>query len=123
MPLYKVKLAKIVNKFPTEQTVYYDCKDVIELYKVIESRPDWERVTSFDIKVWHLMMRYGRGGHTSCKRLLMARRLDALMGVNDRPPFQLRRGFDMAYTIYIRGLEVTVFMHRLHVLSCYLMTT
>lgn len=50
MPLYKVKLAKIVNKFPTEHTVYYDCKNVIELYKVIESRPDWERVTSFDIK-------------------------------------------------------------------------
>lgn len=49
------------------------------------------------------------------QRLLMARKLDALKGVNDRPPFGYDEVFDMAYTIYIRGLEVTVFMHRLHV--------
>ena len=45
----------------------------------------------------------------------MARKLDALKGVYDRPPFGFDEVLDMAYTIYVRGLEVTVFMHRLHV--------
>lgn len=50
------------------------------------------------------------------QRLRMARRLDALEGVFDRPPFGFsEKDFDVAYTIYVRGIEITVFMHKLHV--------
>lgn len=50
MPLYKLTLSKIVNKFPERQVIYYDCADKIELLKIIQKREDWERVTQYDVQ-------------------------------------------------------------------------